>query len=91
MHKSADFIIKGRVQGVGFRYFCLVKAKSLGITGFVKNLSDGNVYVCAEGEKDILLHFLDILKQGPDYGYVEKVDEKWSEGQNKYSQFEISY
>jgi acylphosphatase len=43
------YLVKGRVQGVGYRYFALRTAERLGVTGFVRNLSDGRVEVVGEG------------------------------------------
>ncbi|NLB34475.1 MAG: acylphosphatase [Elusimicrobia bacterium] len=62
---KAKIIVRGRVQMVGFRYFVLQKALSLGIKGSVRNLSDGSVEVIALGEKEFFLDFLKELKQGP--------------------------
>jgi acylphosphatase len=57
--------VYGRVHGVGFRYFVLHKAQSLGITGFVKNLSDGSVYCEAKASQQSLDSFVEICRQGP--------------------------
>ncbi len=48
--ESLRFIVRGRVQGVGYRYFARKSAESLGLTGFARNLADGSVEVVAEGE-----------------------------------------
>ena len=63
--------IRGWVQGVGFRYSALREARILGITGYVKNLSDGSVYIEAEGPVKQLNIFLEWCKKGP--GIVETV------------------
>ena len=46
--------VSGNVQGVGFRYFVMSVAKELGLTGWVRNLYDGNVQVVAEGKRTSL-------------------------------------
>ena len=65
MKQSVILTIRGRVQGVGFRYFAMQKADLLKITGFVKNQYDGSVYVEAEGEPEQLEQFISFCKQGP--------------------------
>jgi acylphosphatase len=74
MKQAAILTIHGRVQGVGFRYFVIRKAESFGISGFVKNKPDGNVYVEAEGEAEQLEIFINECKQGPSHAWVEKAD-----------------
>ena len=53
-------IFKGRVQGVGFRYFCYTEAKKMNLTGYVRNLYDGNVEMEVQGSPDqineLILH-----------------------------------
>ena len=57
--------VRGRVQGVGFRYFTVKEARSLGITGFVKNMPDGSVYIEAEGAVNKLNEFVQWCHNGP--------------------------
>ena len=54
MFGPADFLVRGRVQGVGFRWFVEREAKILGISGWVRNNSDGSVEVLAIGTRDQL-------------------------------------
>jgi len=65
MKQSVILTIRGRVQGVGFRYFVKQKADLMNITGFVKNQYDGSVYIEAEGESEQLELFIITCKQGP--------------------------
>ncbi len=53
---------KGRVQGVGYRYFVTDCAQETGVSGFVKNMPDGSVLIVAEGREDILDKFLGMVK-----------------------------
>jgi acylphosphatase len=64
--------IRGTVQGVGFRWNAVREARSLGITGLVKNLDDGSVYIEAEGLREQLTVFLNGAKNSA-FGYVESV------------------
>ncbi|MEX2457120.1 MAG: acylphosphatase, partial [Balneolaceae bacterium] len=58
-------IIKGRVQGVGFRYFTKKNAESLGVQGWVKNLSNGDVETVIQGEEEQVKEMVNYLKSGP--------------------------
>jgi acylphosphatase len=82
--------IKGRVQGVGFRWSAAHEAKNRGITGFVKNLSDGSVYIEAEGSGEHLNAFIEWCKKGPTFGFVESVTADPYPAVN-YTDFRIEY
>ncbi len=66
--------VTGLVQGVGFRWSAAKEARDRGINGFVKNLSDGSVYIEAEGSGEQLNAYVDWCKKGPVFGFVETVD-----------------
>lgn len=66
--------VSGRVQGVGFRYNAAREARNKGITGFVRNLSNGDVYIEAEGSSEDLMTFVEWCRKGPVFGYVESVN-----------------
>ena len=65
--------ITGHVQGVGFRWSAANEARNRNIKGYVKNLSDGSVYLEAEGSLIQLNIFVDWCKKGPAFGSVESV------------------
>ncbi|MBN1921507.1 MAG: acylphosphatase [Anaerolineae bacterium] len=67
-------IVHGFVQGVGFRYFVLQRAQSLGLKGWVRNLNDGTVEVHAEGAESRLQQLLMVLSQGPRGSRVTRVE-----------------
>lgn len=67
------FTITGRVQGVGFRYFVQQIAKSLNLTGFVRNQYDGSVYCEAQGQAEALIQLGHRLKQGNGISHVQNV------------------
>lgn len=82
-------IVHGHVQGVGFRFYVRNNAVLLGITGTVRNLSDGTVEIVANGaveDLEQLLHYLDI---GPVGSQVEKVDIQWFRTESVLKTFEI--
>jgi acylphosphatase len=68
------YVVKGRVQGVGYRYFVLREASALGVTGFARNLADGTVEVVAEGADDALARLEARLREGPSFSSVEAID-----------------
>jgi acylphosphatase len=82
--------IFGRVQGVGFRWLAANEARDRGITGYVKNLSDGSVYIEAEGYKEQLDSFIEWCKQGPGYSIVETITTDLFSPAN-YSDFRIEH
>ena len=59
------FMVSGVVQGVGFRWFVVRKARGLGLTGYVRNLSDGRLEVVADGSGPSLIALESELQQGP--------------------------
>ncbi|MFQ6008548.1 MAG: acylphosphatase, partial [Candidatus Zixiibacteriota bacterium] len=56
--------IQGVVQGVGYRYYCLRKAREFGLKGWVKNNPDGSVSVVAEGDRSLIEDLIKELKVG---------------------------
>ena len=68
------FLVRGRVQGVGFRWFVLREAETLQLRGFARNLHDGSVEVVAAGSEGALAQFGQALARGPAMARVERVD-----------------
>ena len=66
-------IVSGRVQGVGFRFYCQRKAHEFGISGWARNCSNGTVEVRASGTDEALSEFVTALKRGPKFGRVEDI------------------
>jgi acylphosphatase len=73
MKKAIALHIKGKVQGVGFRYYTKQIAKELNIAGFVKNQHDGSVYIEALGEDWEIDQFIESCKQGPAWARVDDI------------------
>ncbi len=71
---SYRYLVRGRVQGVGYRYFVLREAEDLGVSGFARNLPDGSVEVMAEGEDPVLQQLEERLKKGPSFARVSGVE-----------------
>jgi len=67
--------VRGRVQGVGFRYFVERAASALGLDGYVRNLDDGSVEVYAAGHEAKLSELAGLLWKGPRWAEVRGVDE----------------
>jgi len=86
-----EIIIQGVVQGVGYRFFAIQKARDYGLTGYVQNLPDGSVFVVAEGEKGLLDDFINELKIGPRASKVTKIDVKFSEKEKGYKNFSVKF
>ena len=68
------YVVRGRVQGVGYRYFVLRQADALGVSGFARNLPDGAVEIVAEGGEAALADFEARLREGPAFAEVTDVE-----------------
>ena len=69
-------IVEGRVQGVGFRYFCMRTAQELGLTGTVRNMLNGMVEIYVQGKEPQLFVFLDTIKKGDRWVQVDDLTAK---------------
>jgi acylphosphatase len=83
--------IKGRVQGVGFRYWVHTQAKKLGVTGWVRNLKDGRVEVEAAGTDDQLFELEQLLWKGPTLSRVDDVKVTRTESDRTFPDFSITH
>ena len=81
--------VEGRVQGVAFRYYTSIEAKRLGITGSVRNLSDGSVEIYASSNRETLSKFENFLKEGPGHSVVEKIERSAIDMNRIYKDFLI--
>ena len=83
---------RGRVQGVGYRDFVERRASSLGLSGYVRNLSDGRtVEVVVEGPRETLESLLVHLRRGPGGAHVHEVEQRWSDPTGHFDGFRITY
>ena len=83
--------ISGRVQMVGFRYSTRRKAQQLNITGWVKNLTDGQVEAVFEGENQAVHSLMEWCKEGPLLANVQKVEIKEEKYTGEFTTFDIRY
>jgi acylphosphatase len=74
MRVARRYLVSGRVQGVGFRYFTQDIANREGLNGQVRNLPDGRVEIVAEGDEESLVRLEAALWRGPSHARVEHVD-----------------
>ncbi len=79
MRVRAHVYVRGRVQGVFFRYETRELARKLGIQGWVRNLPDGRVEAVFEGEKKMVEEIIKFCQHGPPGAHVEGVDVRWEE------------
>jgi acylphosphatase len=83
--------VRGKVQGVWFRYFTQQKANDFDIKGWVKNLPDGGVYILAEGQVADLETFASWVRQGPPLARVSSIGISRSDKTIGFPGFEIKY
>jgi acylphosphatase len=87
--KSARrWFVRGRVQGVGYRYFAQKSALNLGLRGYTRNLDDGRVEVYAVGTPDQLDDYAGLLHQGPRWADVHGVAQEEA-ALERHTSFEI--
>ena len=82
-------LVEGRVQGVGFRWATRRRARSLGLSGFVRNLGDGRGEVLFEGEERAVREGLEFVRRGPPGSRVLNVDLHWEEPQQEPAAFSV--
>jgi acylphosphatase len=74
VHRQIRLIARGRVQGVGFRYFVLRRAQALSLDGEVRNLADGGVEVVASGSAAAVEQLIEAIRTGPSAASVAAVE-----------------
>jgi len=81
--------VSGRVQGVGFRHFVRIEAQKLGLTGWVRNMPDGDVELEAEGPSPALEELRQRLWKGPALSRVDDVKDDLAPAQGGYQEFVV--
>ena len=91
MKYSAEIIVSGLVQGVGYRYFVTKIARRMELTGWVKNLLSGEVEIEVEGPKGLVETLIAELKAGNAWAVVRNIEVVWEKFQGKYTGFDIAF
>jgi acylphosphatase len=91
VRRARVMTVRGRVQGVGYRYFTVRAARRLGLGGKVRNLPDGSVEVAAVGEEEALASLRDELRRGPPAAHVTGLDERELLPVPDWQDFDVSY
>jgi acylphosphatase len=84
-------IVRGIVQGVGFRYFVVESAMRLGLRGYTRNDNNGDVEVLAQGPRPALERLLTQLRQGPRFADVREVRTTWRAPTEHLSGFHVRW
>jgi acylphosphatase len=90
MLTARRYVVSGRVQGVGFRYFVLEAATAEGLSGWVSNLPDGRVDVLAEGEREAVERFEGRLRRGPPNASVAGVESSEEPPSGRFTGFRVA-
>lgn len=85
--QQAHLYISGFVQGVGFRAYVRSKARKLGLTGWVRNLSDGRVEAIAQGEKEKIMRLISYCKRGPFFSKPTNIVVDWEDQSEVFPEF----
>jgi acylphosphatase len=90
----AEILVRGRVQGVGFRYFVLrsverLKSQGHTVHGYTRNLADGGVFTVVEGSRTALETLYGCLQQGPPSAHIETHHISWQTPTGEFATFDI--
>jgi len=91
MKIHAEIIVQGFVQGIGYRYFTLRKARDYNLVGYVKNLMNGDVLCEVEGEEGLVNDFIKELRIGPTFSRVTNIVVEKSNTIVGYTTFEVRF
>ncbi len=90
MEKECAIVLyNGRVQGIGFRYTCRYLAKGFSITGYVKNLEDGCVELVAEGSREEINRFLQMIDESDLKPFIRHRTLEWQSATGKWTDFHV--
>lgn len=81
--------VYGRVQGVGFRAFVQQQGHLLGLNGWVRNVGYDGVEVVAEGRRDVLERFVELVQRGPRAARVDRARVEWEPASGEFHAFEV--
>ena len=89
--KRIYVVVRGIVQGVGYRYFTIKQASAYGLHGWVRNTHDGRVEALIEGNVEDLHKITEDMKKGPWSARVDGIDVDWSEYRGEFTSFGVRY
>ncbi len=89
--QRVEAIVRGYVQGVGYRAFVRRQARALGLAGWVRNRADGPVQLAAEGDRTQLTALVAALEHGPSDAEVQDVDVSWLPYTGADTDFEVRF
>jgi acylphosphatase len=87
--RGSNIIVKGVVQGVGFRYFVFRIATRFGLKGYIKNLFNGDVEIDIEGDRSMIEELIKEIKIGPRFAHITDMVINWKEVDKHYKIIEI--
>jgi len=91
MQRCVLIIVRGSVQGVGFRMYAQLEARRLGLHGYVRNLPSGDVEIIAEGKSEAVERMIEWARHGPPSARVEECVVDNQEPTGEYSDFDIRH
>jgi len=83
--------VQGRVQAVGFRAYVQQNANQIGVAGWVRNVGYDTVEAVAEGQKEQLERFVQMVKHGPMGAHVDESREEWEQATGEFSSFRVKF
>jgi len=89
MSKQATIRVKGVVQGVGFRAYTVRQARALGLHGYVRNLSNGDVEIVVEGNEEAIERLRQLVRRGPPLSQVEDVSIEFANATGEFGDFSV--
>ncbi|HTP79866.1 MAG TPA: acylphosphatase [Bacteroidota bacterium] len=89
MDARAHIVVRGLVQGVGFRYFVLMRAQKFALRGYVQNVYNGDVEIEVEGARSLVEEFIGEVKVGPRAAHVSDLRIDWMDLSHAFTTFEV--
>jgi len=83
--------VKGRVQGVGFRAFVQQAGAMFGLTGWVRNVGYDQVEAVAEGRREVVERFAEVVRNGPRASHVDEARLEWETPSREFNRFEVRF
>ncbi len=91
MNVRAEVTVRGFVQGVGYRRFAQLRAVERELTGTVRNMDDGSVFIEVEGDEPVVKSYVEDLRRGPSFSRVTDVTIQWQPYTGRYRQFTVRF